>query len=282
MINLNSAVEIKQYIKKHKFYIFGTGFVAENLLGYLENNDIQSNLVGFLETQPKKSEFNNFPVYKLDTISYVNNVSIIVAAHSSIFEQIKMLLESKGITEWIWIYPYWYELLFGCPYKKNLIINPYSVIQKACFSERVMCSIYLLGIGYVFNQNRIGKSVFFKFSSLFSSNNTIEKRWESFSDMVTKFDETNISHLGNLLVATDAGFIIDGNHRIALALYKRIPRIYVDLFHANYEDVSYIFKKLMLNSEDVNSLFSREECDHILLLTDELVSCNDISEYCKF
>lgn len=284
MINIETAYEVENYLKNNKFFIFGTGFVAENLYRYLENNKINNNVMGYVETNPQKSEFNDLPVYTLEKISKLRTTPIIIAVHYSIFNQIKAKLDKLGITDWIWIYPFLCELICGHPYKKNVIINPYSFIHSACFSERVISSIYLIGIGYMFNQNKIGKNICLKYLSLFSTYNTALKRWDSFSNMISKFDGSNISNLGNLMIASDLGLLIDGNHRLSLALYKKIPEINADLFNVNYEMINGIFQflKLLDSKEGVRRLFDSKESKYILRLTDKLIISNDINQYCVF
>lgn len=282
MIDIKSTEELVQFLHYNKFYIFGTGFVANNFWSYLTNNNINNNAIGFVESEPSKYCFHNIRIYKLSDLAEIKNLTIIVAVHPSIFYQIKDILEFNGFTEWIWIYPFWNELLFNHPYKRDVLIDPYYLIHHACFYERVFCSIYSLGIGYIYNKNNIGKDVFFKFTEMFSSYDTTVQRWNSFSHMTEDFDERNISELGNILFSTDANMILDGHHRLSLALYKRVQRINVDLFHIDYNYISNIFKGHLLSSEDIKRLFTTEESNRILRIIDELPKCNNISQYCSF
>lgn len=230
---VNSTEELLGIIRKNDIAIYGIGYVAERFYDSLILHGCKDNIKCFITTKKKVNQYKGLQVLSLNEYKKKKeflNYLICIAVHESILAEITCELEKVDINNYIWIHPFQHELRFGQPIVIAKEIELSKIIDKIRNDYRL--AIRLLAIDQFYGKNSCGYDIYIKTQSLHCETNTAKKRLDNFIDLISNW-ELNGYDIMSRPEITDNCEIIDGAHRIALAVYKGMKTIPCDIYHSD-------------------------------------------------
>lgn len=215
-MNVSNVDELIDYIKSHKVVIYGAGYVAKRFYQSLKSHKLDGKVECFITTNGGENDVEDKKNIAIDKFKYDSSYMVCVAVHESIKDEIIEILEAKNITNYIWIYPFQYEIMLGQPIERSVKIPVKNIVKRAV--EYYGMAIRNIAIGQYYGKNDIGYEMYIKAQSLHCNENTAKKRLEQFIGLIESWEKNGYDESKELLV-TDDYAIIDGSHRASLAIY---------------------------------------------------------------
>lgn len=171
--------DITNTLKDQKIMIYGTGHVAMKFYKGLAIRGLEGNVLCFIvsKKQSEKADINGIPVKAIEEISLDEKSIICLAVHEVLKAQIEATVKKHGIGNYIWIYPYLFELVLGPPLKRNIEV-PLTKILKRCDDYRI--AIRYLAIENYFGKNSIGFRIYEKAQAAYCGEKPQESVQRSF------------------------------------------------------------------------------------------------------
>lgn len=262
-----SINELEQLLKEKKIIIYGTGHIGKKFLLALKRLGLVEQITCFTKTGHVEQEenVNVIPVYTLSQINVGKNSIVCLAVHESIRDEMIEELKRNQIENYVWIYPYLYELLLGAPLKENI---PVSVARlKVASKNDYRMAIRFLAIEQYLGKNDCGFDMYIRALSLHCSQETAKKRAEQFCRLIDDWSMSGYNSEYKVQLSQNYE-IVDGNHRVALAMYFGEKNILCDMFFLSYPISNLHGEGAMLTKEILlESGFKKEE----IQLLDEMM-----------
>lgn len=251
--------ECIEQLEGKKIIIYGTGHIGKKFLVALRRMGMESQIVCFAKTANVKPQENveGIAVRSIGEIKGCDESVFCLAVHSAIKDELIQELERNHIKNYIWIYPYLYRMLLGAPVEENLVVSV-DKIKSTCVKDYRM-AIRLLAIEQYLGINDYGYELYIKAEALHCSRETAEKRLHKFCELIRNWMRYGYNSKHKALISEDYE-IIDGNHRVSLAIYFGEDDIKCDVYSLP-DGISQLHgEEAMLTKEIlVNTGFSTEE-----------------------
>lgn len=252
-------ISIKDFCNKlnnEPFYIYGTGFVAGRFYESLRNKNLVGNLKGFITTEILQKEFKGHNIKCISDISKKKDVLICIAVHESNESDIRKILNASGFKNVVWIYPLLFDLWYGKPIEKSVLVSTRELLLPCINDYRIPARI--LAIENYYGNNDVGYLVYKKSMAVHSSDETAEKRLEQFIKLITSWKESGYAPESKLKIDEDYE-IFDGVHRLALAYYHSQPEVNCDIYSTKGKE-TYINDEIKLTEDVIEKIdFSEDE-----------------------
>lgn len=249
--------EILAYIRNKRFFIFGAGAVAKRFYRYLIRNQLDGQVEAFVvsdkSNQPKSYHGKN--VLGVDEIS--PNVSIVVAVHSSLFGDIENMFQNIGIKDYIWVYPYMFELDYSLPVLIDVTLDVNRIVNQ--LQGIYTHAIYYLVIKSFFEHNDIGNNLYLKLMRSFSELDTAYKRLEVYHQSIAMVKENGFKQMYNIKINHEYNLILDGAHRLMLAKYFNEKTIVADVYNCDFSRYLNVNGDIALTEKMMNKIFDDKE-----------------------
>lgn len=228
-----NAHELLERIKNDKFIIFGHGYVAKRFTEIVENKELQQNFLGYMVSKPEENydKEMDVPIYSKEWIADKHNVIVCVAVHESLKDEIiNDLMKIQPDNEYIWIYPYLYELVLDVPVVQNVWIDVDDIVKKTSIG-------YFMAVKYLAIEQYMGKcnngyEIYLKAQSLYSNSYTAKKRLGQFKDLIKNWVGGGYDE--NFIIKLNRNYeILDGSHRTSLARYFNVEKVKCDVFQTD-------------------------------------------------
>lgn len=198
--------------------------------------------------------FEEIPVRCLDDVSIEDNTLICLAVHESIRDEIQKIIEP--ITDkYLWIYPYLYELMLGEPEQRAVEVSIGQLLGNCRNDMRL--AIRLAAIEQQDGMNTFGFDYYVRAQMLHSSKDTASKRLEQFAKLISEWKQFGYKRDDPIVLNRDYD-VIDGNHRLALAVYMGQKTIVGDIYPT------------LLSAEDIHG--------HEAMLSEELLRAHGFTQ----
>ena len=224
-----TLAECLERLKQNQIVIYGTGHVGRKFLLALKKLGLESQIACFAKTthaQPKEN-IEGIAVRSISEITGVDEDIVCLAVHSSIKDELIHELKKNNIRNYIWIYPYLYRMLLGAPVAENVAVDV-DKMKNACLKDYRM-AIRWLAIEQYLGKNDDGYDLYIKGEALHCSRDTAEKRLHKFSGLIRNWIKYGYDSKHKVLISEDYE-VIDGNHRVALAIYFGEKHITCDIY----------------------------------------------------
>ena len=231
-----SPDKLLEQIAQRNIVIYGAGHIAGKFLKALKLHHYDENVLCFVVTSPEQglAMMEGIPVRTVEWLGEHKDALVCIAVHEALRYDIAAVLRNIGVYEYIWIYPYLYELLLGKPVRTNREIDLDEII-RTCEDDYRLAIRYAV-IEQYFGKNKVGYDLYRRAQALHSSRETAEERLISFCSLIGKWQKNGYDGKSRIAINTDYE-IIDGNHRVALAKYYDQPQIMCDIYE-KYMDVT--------------------------------------------
>lgn len=252
-MNMNLK-ELYYILDNRRVVIYGAGIVASRFYEGIVNTGHSNNVEAFVTTKAEGKTFYGMPWLSIDDLK-CKDIFVCIAVHESIKEEIEGLLEVKGYKDRVNIYSYLLEIQLGVPILENKRVY-LKDIWKANECRYLIQSRYL-AIEEYYGKNNIGYECYIKCLSLFSREHTAKKRLDKFIELIKNWEKSGYD-CKQLPVLLETNDIIDGTHRISLAMFYNYEYINCKIYSKknSYEEIvgiNTILEKNIVN----NSLISR-------------------------
>lgn len=226
-MKINSTIELINALSNYKVAIFGAGYVAKRFYRALKEHGLNSNISLFVTTVGGDLEADGLPMITIDQLNADKQMIICLAVHESVKDEIIADLVKRGLTNYIWIYPFLYELLLGMPMYNNVKVPLYKIWNAV--REDYGMAIRYLALDNYYARNTNGYELYKRCLSLFNSDKTSEKRLIQFIGLIKSW-EKNGYDVNKCSSIFEDYKIFDGTHRIAVASYFNQDFVMCDIY----------------------------------------------------
>ena len=222
MIHINEGMNLHTFKKllNDKFIIFGSGFVAQMFYSALLNNNLHENIAFVVETNPEKGRtfhgISVLPYSKTET----KGIPVLACVHDSVIGEIGVKPEDNVIQ----VYPFIWNLLFEGEDKTEMI--SLSTLMKRQNTEEGWIAARYAGVRGICEGREDFKNLYVKLLSLHCSVHTAKRRLGYLEMLIQTIRNEGFREEFPVLLDKKLR-IIDGLHRIAIAVYFGTDRISV-------------------------------------------------------
>ncbi|MGN0161821.1 MAG: hypothetical protein ACI4AQ_10570 [Lachnospiraceae bacterium] len=258
-MEVNTIDDLLLTIKEKEVYIYGTGLVSERFSKALIRKGLFSNIKSYIVTHRTETLWcNNKRILELDEFCDDNSL-ICIAVHESIKNEIEHELDMRNVKNYVWIYPFLFELILGnC--KKNQKISVSDVWK--CNRDYLSIAIRYAALEELYGNSTIGYSVYQKGLSMFCLPSSVDKRLESFINLAKKWEIEGYNSSYPSILMSDY-FCLDGTHRFALACYHKLQYINADIYY-DYDNLDILCQKgVFIKRNEVKEEFGLEEKEYL-------------------
>lgn len=215
-MEVKNVSELKRILQNNKVIIYGAGYVADKFYQFLRDNNLSNKVLYFVTTTGNDEKKYGRSVISVNELKKEENTVICIAVHEAIKDEIIKILIQKKVDNYVWIYPFQYELVLGEPIATGVDV-PVSELMKTCLDDYRMAVRYLVLDNY-FGKSTIGYETYTAVMSLYCGKETAEKRLHQFCNVISSwimngFDSNRCPWI------FENHEVIDGAHRIAIASY---------------------------------------------------------------
>ena len=245
--HLNIKV-LLEHLSKENIVIYGTGHVALKFYKALKLHSMEQRVVSFVVSSSVKDEedIEGVAVRTVEWLEKNKSVTVCVAVHEALKSEIIDNIQSRGINNYIWIYPYLYELLLGNPIKTGQKVDMIEIVNTCKEDYRI--AIRHMAIEQYLGKNSIGFDMYVRAQALHSCKQTARERLVKFCELIDKWQTYGYDDRSHISVNSNYE-IIDGTHRVALAIYYHIKQVTCDIFPNSISVVELHGDQAMLTKE---------------------------------
>ena len=189
---------ILEKLREKTIVIYGTGHVARKFYRIMQTHGLEKQVLCFVRSQKTEGEaFEGLPVFSLEELSFREDTLICLAVHESIREEIEILVRRKT-KQYMWIYPYLYELMFGPPEKRELKLQVKELLSG--FQEDLRLGVRLAAIEQQEGRNDWGFSCYIRAQTLHCSEATAKRRLEQFRSLIVSWKSSGYEEASRLVL----------------------------------------------------------------------------------
>lgn len=215
-------------LKGKEIMIYGAGHVGQKFYRTLKMHGLGKQVVCFAITDPVKeiTLIEGIPLKCIYDISVQSNTLICLAVHATLRDETERIV--RQITEqYVWIYPYLYDLMFGEPEQTDAEIK-ISEILKTCQNDARL-AVRLAAIEQYDGNNSYGYDYYIRAQMMHCEEHTARQRLQQFKRLMEDWKKYGYRREHPLFL--NRGYeVIDGNHRLALAVYHGQNAIFCNIY----------------------------------------------------
>ena len=113
--------ELQERLQTSRIVIYGTGHIGKKFFRALRKNGFEQNIVCFAASQNPSDlvEIEGIPIRGPECLNVADSLLVCVVVHEALRDEMIHTLQQLGVREYVWIYPFLYEMLLGQPLKKK-------------------------------------------------------------------------------------------------------------------------------------------------------------------
>lgn len=208
--------------------IYGAGHVGQKFYRTLRMYGMEKQVICFAVTGQAGEEAwaEGVPVKCIHDIFIGSNTLVCLAVHETLRDEMAGIV--RQITgQYIWIYPYLYDLMFGKPESINREIR-ISEILKTCGNDARL-AVRLAAVEQYNGKNSYGYDYYIRAQMMHCTEYTAEQRLEQFKRLMADWEKHGYQR--EYPLSLNRGYeVIDGNHRLSLAAYHRLDTILCNIY----------------------------------------------------
>ncbi len=252
--------ELVEHIKHEPIVVYGAGFIATFFYNLLLAMGIASQVKMFVVSGNGGGNIKDVNIVSIRDYNNISNYLVCIAVHESVLPEIEKELYNMGIVDYVWVYPFLYDMWLGKPYKRSQPIRVKDIWNTML--DKYAVAVRYLAIEQYFGKNSIGNKLYKKAVILPKSPETADKRLASFYNLINSVNTRGFDASNSVKIWNDLR-IIDGCHRFTIAMYLNQKEIPCDVYDLkNKLDVDYIpeEKRLYKNNLIKNGFTDEEIC----------------------
>lgn len=226
-MEINNLAELQSNLESKKIVIYGAGYVADRFYQALKEHKLDTNVVCFVTSTSCANRKSEIPTIEIKQLEKDANILVCIAVHESIKDEIIKTLVARDFHNYIWIYPFLYELMLGAPLQKGVKV-PLERIWNVCRENYAMAVRYL-AIDHYYGKNENGYEIYIRAMSLFSDEDSSKKRLNQFIELIKNWEQNGYDIKQCASIFEDYR-VFDGAHRIAVASYFNQGYVMCDIY----------------------------------------------------
>lgn len=269
MNNINNINELIDLLTERRFWIFGTGFVADIFWQGLVSYGLCSNVEGFIVSKKDMDFFCGLNIIGVDEGGGVGSDLICIAVHEANKNEVVEMLGSKGMDNYIFVYPFLWDLKLGVPQKRNIKIEVRELIKCNLLDYKLV--VRYLALEQYFGKNKVGYDLYIKAFENYANKVTAMKRLNTYIDFISKWKTEKQIFKDNIKI-NNSKRIIDGHHRVVLAKFFGLNVLNCDIYDTEDLVQDICGKNAAMTEDVVMQIYDMEEieilerCKAMLLL----------------
>lgn len=237
--------EMKELLKQHGYYVFGTGYVARMLYRALQKQGLLNNLQAFCRSKTTSGEtFLDVPVISAEE-ALRSGKPVLLGIHDGSSSTV------PHADRMIRVYPYLKDWLFGEPLKREQTINIEEIRRKQPEDQYWIAARYA-GIEGIAENDPKKKEIYLRAMSMHCSRETAQRRLELLKTLMSEAEKNGLDP-GRPVILDAELRIIDGLHRLAVAAWLNIEKIQADIY-----PVSDVFTELFGENNRLSEVVLRK------------------------
>ena len=255
---MDNKSELLDLLKDKKIAIYGAGYVGKTFYKALSICGIAQNVECFIvsQTDPSQKGIYGIKIQSITEFKDRDDIVICLAVHETIKKEIIGLLKKKGISKYLWISPYIFELFFGRPIQVGVNLSVDRIVDVC--SDRHLAIRYLAIENY-FGKNKEGYSIYKKAQGLHFKRETAAKRLDAFINLIESWDENGYLTDSKILI-DDRYRLLNGFHRVTLARYFGQKEIAGDIYKSSPHYLEWIGNDILLTKSRLSTAgFTKDE-----------------------
>lgn len=259
-------------LAEKEIIIYGTGYVGHKFLRVLQEYGLDHRVRCFAVTRKPEKELkvDGIPVCDIGSLPLNENTLICLAVHDSLREEVERAVK-KRTEQYMWIYPKLYEWLLGEAEQTNVQVEVGSILKN--YKEDVRLAVRLAAIEQQEGKNSVGFDYYIRAQMLHCDEYTARKRLKRFRKLVTDWETLSPSSIPPLSLNRDYE-MIDGNHRLSLAVYYGQKKILCNIYPTKLRveeihDPAAMMKKITMKER----CFNLEEMQKLEEIQERYVMC---------
>lgn len=228
--DINSSNSLLEYINKNRIKIYGAGFVADFFYRILNELNMLDSIKNFIITKGSRYNKNGLPVIPID-LDELDDSLVCIAVHESRVKEIEKELDDRSIKNYVWIYPFLYDLWLGEPVDRDFLVQVRDI--WGVMKKRYEVAIRYVAIEQYYGKNTFGYEMYKKAVILPKDRTTVESRLNGFIHLIQSVNENEFDNNNKIKVFEDNNEIIDGMHRYSIAVFKGMDKVNCDIYRRN-------------------------------------------------
>lgn len=266
MLTCNNVDQLIELIKEKKFIIYGTGYIASLFRKTLKKRGLEKNISGFVVSEIAKNvdrNFEGFEIKQINEVDFEGDMVVCIATHDSFVKEIESMLKQNAVTNYIWVYPYLFDLYYGYPLKRGEWIGMKELFPKD--KERYAIAVRWAAVADYYGKCPNGFAWYKRAMTSLHNASAAEARIKEFKKLIQNWEISGFD--GKHEIAINENYeILDGEHRMAVALYHGERTIKCRIYSGENinSEKSFMKKKMLIecgfNEEEMKRLDDINEC----------------------
>lgn len=252
---MKSFDHILEILKTEKFVVFGAGGHGKKFVESLKMWGVSENFAGYATT---KGTLDG-SVKCIDAVP--RSSQVVIAVHSATVDSVINYLVELGFSKYISIDRFLIEFCCGKPYDINGFVDINHFVEGSVKSN-YLAALYAV-VDCTVKKDVAGEEIYKKLIGVHGNKDTANKRWDSYLTRIQACLNGEYKPYPIKINPTEK-YILDGNHRIALARYFGLKEIAAQYFDCSFERYSSIFEQSCWNDEKLSNYFSEKEIQLIM------------------
>ncbi len=208
------TIKLRELLKD-PFYVYGHGAAAKRFTDQLYKYGYSNNMLGIIVTDKK-----NETEFGIDEIQDKCAV-IFIAMHDVNAYETQALMDSRNFENYYWVYPNIFDLEIGEPEEVNVEVEVCELVRNLAEYYRYLLAVFLYFIEGTITNREDKKDIYIKLQELLADNRTAKRKAAFFSQKIEAYSEYEYDKLDPIFINHSRTCVIDGMHRLALALYYK-------------------------------------------------------------
>jgi len=256
MLACDNVEQLIEILRKKRIIIYGAGYTASVFLKTLKRHGLEKNIFCVAVSDIVKNadrRFAEFEVKQIDEIDFLEDMVVCIAVHESFVREIEALLQRNSVSNYVWIYPFLFDLYYGNPVKSGEWISLNDLILKD--EGRYALAIRWAAVADYYGKCQNGFMWYKRAITYLHNASVAEVRTKVFKQLIKNWQMHGYDGIHEIAINDDFE-VLDGEHRVTVALYHGERMIKCRIYKGkNLNTETSLMKKSML----IESGFDEEE-----------------------
>lgn len=214
--NIGQLIEL---LEKRRIVVYGSGYIATVFFESLKKHGLEKNIACFVVSDIALNAdrtFEGFEIRQISEINVTEDMIVCIAVHESFVGEIESVLKQNEVANYVWIYPFLFDLYYGNPVMSGEWIAMEQLLPKD--EERYALTVRWAAVADYYGKCPNGFMWYKRAMTSLHNAPAAEARIKIFKHLIHTWGENGYDGEHEIAVNEDYE-VLDGEHRMAVALY---------------------------------------------------------------